>query len=130
MWSWLLEDVVLAVHQAQIGEHGGTLGIRDRGLLASALARPQQAAAYARPPVDAIDLAAMYGIGIIRNHPFLDGNKRVGLVLVGLFLELHGFELDADDAEKVLAIRALAAGDSDETTVVAGVRSRATVAKR
>lgn len=100
--EWFDEDVVLAIHEAQIAEHGGSVGLRDRGLLVSALERPKNAAHYSGG--DVLTLAALYAIGIIRNHPFVDGNKRVGAVLLDAFLELHDVELTATDGELVEAI--------------------------
>ena len=103
-----------AVHEEQLAEHGGASGTRDEGLFESALARPNNLAAYGTP--DAADLAAAYGFGIARNHPFIDGNKRTAFVAVELFLELNGFELLALDAECVLTMLAVASGQMDEAT--------------
>ncbi|MBI3525750.1 MAG: type II toxin-antitoxin system death-on-curing family toxin [Betaproteobacteria bacterium] len=111
-WIWIARSVVIAAHNAQLAEHGGAAGIRDQGLLESALARAENLAAYGEPDVAA--LAAAYGFGIIRNHPFVDGNKRAGLIATELFLALNGFELVVEDVECVLTILALAAGDLDE----------------
>ena len=77
-WRWLVEGVVIAVHAEQIAEHGGSNGLRDGGLLSSALARPQNIAGYGTPTV--FDLAAAYAFGIVQNHPFIDGNKRTGFL--------------------------------------------------
>ena len=85
---WIAEATILAVHDAQLAAHGGASGVRDLGLLQSALARPQHLVAYAEPTVP--KLAAAYGFGIARNHPFVDGNKRTAFVAVELFLELNG----------------------------------------
>jgi death-on-curing protein len=104
--------VVLAIHDAQLAEHGGGPGVRDPGLLDSALARPRNAAADGKSEVH--KLAGLYAAGIIKNHPFVDGNKRVGLVLLELFLELNGFELVAPDEDCYVAIDSLAAGALDE----------------
>jgi death-on-curing protein len=90
------EAVVGAIHEAQRAEHGGYAGVRDAGLLDSALARPRNLAAYGTP--DAADCAAAYGFGIARNHPFIDGNKRTAFVCVELFLALNGCRLEAGDA--------------------------------
>jgi death on curing protein len=111
-WRWLSEAVILAVHDEQLAEHGGGAGVRDAGLLSSALARPVQLAHYGKP--DVADLAAAYAYGIARNHPFVDGNKRTAFVAAGLFLALQGHRLVADDAEKVLTMLALAAGSLNE----------------
>jgi death-on-curing protein len=109
---WLLEGVVIAMHGEQIAEHGGSLGIRDAGLLSSALARPQNQAVYSESSV--FDLAAAYAFGIIRNHPFVDGNKRTGFLAAYVFLDLNGWELMASEAEAVAAALALAASEMDE----------------
>ena len=109
---WLLEGVVIAMHDEQIAEHGGSLGIRDAGLLSSALARPQNQAVYGEPSV--FDLAAAYAFGIIRNHPFVDGNKRTGFLAAYVFLDLNGWELMASEAEAAAAVLALAASEMDE----------------
>lgn len=111
-WRWLIEPVVIAVHSEQIAEHGGKEGIRDAGLLSSSLARPQQQAAYDEPSV--FDLAAAYAFGIIRNHPFVDGNKRTGFLAAYIFLDLNGWELTASEAEAVVAVLALAKGKMDQ----------------
>lgn len=111
-WVWLDADVLRAVHEEQLAEHGGAAGTRDEGLFESALARPHHLLAYGDP--DAADLAAAYGFGIARNHPFVDGNKRTAFVAVELFLDLNGFVLEAGDAECVLTMLAVAAGQMDE----------------
>ena len=111
-WRWLREDVVIAMHSEQIAEHGGRPGIRDAGLLSSALARPQNQVAYGESSV--FDLAAAYAFGIISNHPFVDGNKRAGFLAAYVFLDLNGWELMASEAEAVAAVMALATGEMDE----------------
>ncbi len=111
-WVWLNADVLRAVHEEQLAEHGGAAGTRDEGLFESALARPNNLAAHTEP--DAAELAAAYGFGIARNHPFIDGNKRTTFVAVELFLDLNGFELTAGDADCVLTLLAVAAGQMDE----------------
>jgi death-on-curing protein len=109
---WIDLEVVLAIHDEQLAEHGGQAGVRDRGLLESALSRPQNQFAYGEHALPR--LAAGYAFGISRNHPFLDGNKRTSLVVAELFLALNGFEVTATDAECVTAFLALAAGDLTE----------------
>jgi len=111
-WVWIDTEVILAIHDEQLAEHGGSAGLRDRGMLESALARSRNVAAYADP--DFADLAAALGTGIVRNHPFVDGNKRTGFVAVELFLALNGYALIADDADCVMTVLALAAGDMKE----------------
>lgn len=120
-WIWIEESVVWAVHEAQLAEHGGPAGVRDAGLLASALARPRNLAAYGE--ADAAALAAAYGIGIARNHPFIDGNKRTAFVCAELFLMLNGFALTAEDASCVTTTLALAAGDLPESDFAAWLRT-------
>jgi death on curing protein len=111
-WVWLDPAVLRAVHDEQILEHGGPGGTRDDGLLESAMARPRHLATYGSPDVAA--LAAAYGHGIARNHPFVDGNKRTAFVAVELFLDLNGHELTASDADCVMAMLQLASGDWSE----------------
>jgi death-on-curing protein len=120
-WTWIEESVVWAVHEAQLAEHGGSTGVRDAGLLASALARPLNQAAYGEP--DAATLAAAYGFDIARNHPFIDGNKRTAFVCSELFLALNGYSLQADDALCVSTMLALAAGDLPEVEFAAWLRT-------
>jgi death on curing protein len=112
-WRWLREDVVIAMHGEQIAEHGGSPGIRDAGLLSSALARPQNQVAYGKPSV--FNLAAAYACGVIQNYPFVDGNKRAGFLAAYVFLDLNGWELVASEAEAVSAVMALATGEMDES---------------
>jgi death-on-curing protein len=123
-WTWIERRVVLAVHNAQLVDHGGAAGIRDAGLLDSALARPLHRATYGAP--DAAELAASYAFGIVRNHPFVDGNKRTAFVVLELFLALNGFGLEADDAACVLMMLVLSAGELDEPTLAAWIRARVT----
>jgi death-on-curing protein len=111
-WIWLSSDVLLAVHDEQLAEHGGASGVRDLGLFESALARPRNLVNYGSP--DVCDLAAAYGYGLARNHPFVDGNKRTAFVATELFLVLNGYELLADDANCVLTMLAVAAGSMAE----------------
>ena len=103
---------MLAIHDEQLAEHGGQAGVRDRGLLESAMARPQSR--FANGEHSLARLAASYAFGILRNHPFLDGNKRTSLVVAELFLELSGSELTATDAECVTTFLKLSAGDLTE----------------
>jgi death on curing protein len=111
-WIWVALAVAEAAHLEQLAEHGGGEGVRDVGLLESAMGRPQNLALYSEP--DAAALAAAYGFGIARNHPFVDGNKRTAAVVAETFLALNGFSLTATDAELVVAILALAAGELSE----------------
>jgi death on curing protein len=109
--------MVLAFHSNQIREHGGSLGLRDRGLLESALDRPRNKRHY-EPETPLVELAAAYGFGIARNHPFVDGNKRVAFQAMYAFLRLNGFIIEADEPEVVRVILALAAGELDEPSLV------------
>jgi death-on-curing protein len=120
-WTWIEESVVWAVHEAQLAEHGGLAGVRDAGLLASALARPINLAAYG--DADTAALAAAYAFGIARNHPFIDGNKRTAFVCAELFLALNGVALLAEDATCVGTMLALASGELPETEFAAWLRS-------
>ncbi len=120
-WVWIDEAVVQAVHEAQLAEHGGPAGVRDVGLLASALARPQQLASYGNP--DLADLAAAYGFGIARNHPFVDGNKRTAFVCIELFLLLNGVALVAENVDCVTRLLDLASGEVSETDLATWIRT-------
>ena len=121
-WRWLDADVIHAVHEEQLAEHGGGTGVRDANLLASALARPEQLAHNGSP--DAADLAASYGFGLSRNHPFIDGNKRTAFVAVELFLTLNGYELVATDGECVIHMLKLASGELPEVDFADWIRQR------
>lgn len=110
---WVLDVVVVAVHRLLVAEHGGRPGIRDKGLLDSALARPEQRFCY-EPQSTIFDLAAAYGYGLAKNHPFADGNKRAALAVAAIFLEMNGFSLDAPEPETIAVIEKLAAGDLSE----------------
>ena len=120
-WIWIVDSVVLAIHEAQLAEHGGMVGIRDEGLLASALARPRNVQAYGEDP-DAASLAPAYAFGLSRNHPFLDGNKRTAFVVMELFLNLNGWSLNADDADCISTMEALASGKLSEKAFAKWVR--------
>lgn len=124
-WVWLNRAVIIAIHELQLAEHGGGTGVRDAGLLDSALGKPQQLNNYGEPPPDAAALAASYGYGISRNHPFIDGNKRTGYVAAELFLRLNGWRLTADDASCVVTMLAVAAGDITEEAFAAWLRAHA-----
>ncbi len=122
---WLSLRAVLAIHRLQIAEHGGEDGIRDLGLLESALAKAQNQAAYSED-ADIATLAAAYAFGIVKNHPFLDGNKRTGLVAMRTFLILNGRDIAAQPEEKYFAIMDLAAGKMTEQSLAAWIRVRLT----
>jgi death on curing protein len=118
---WILERVVLAAHDQLLAAHGGAKGLRDAGLLESALARPRQHYAYSSP--DLIELAALYAAGLVRNHPFVDGNKRTGFAIGIVFLELNGFVFRATEEDATQAVLAVAAGELDEAGYAAWLRS-------
>lgn len=121
---WLLESLVLAIHRRQLAEHGGKPGVRDPGMLASALARPQHAWTYADPRPDVAALAAAYAFGIARNHPFIDGNKRVAYVACRTFVLLNGADLDASPEEKYVAFLGLADGRISEGALASWLREK------
>jgi death on curing protein len=110
---WVLDGVVISVHQMLIAEHGGSVGIRDKGLLDSALARPRQRFCY-EPQATLFDLAAAYGYGLAKNHPCVDGNKRAAFAVAAIFLEINEFSLNAPEPEAVIIIEQLAAGEISE----------------
>jgi death-on-curing protein len=120
-WIWVALDVAIAAHAEQIAEHGGGEGIRETGLLDSAMARPQNLALYGDPDVS--ELAASYAFGIAHNHPFVDGNKRTAAVVSETFLVLNGHVLTATDAELVITFVALAAGEFSEEELTAWFRN-------
>ena len=119
-WVWITSNVLYAVHDEQLAEHGGLTGLRDANTLKSAIARAQQLAPCGSP--DVADLAAAYGYGVARNHPFSDGNKRTAFVAVELFLALNGHTLTADDADCILTMLRLAAGDAEEAAFAHWIR--------
>lgn len=119
-YIWVIESVVHAIHDEQIAEHGGLSGTRDIALLNSALARPKNLAEYEQP--DIADLAACYGYGIAKNHPFNDGNKRTAFVVMELFLMINGYEFIADDAACVLIMLEVADGSIAEKDFAIWVR--------
>jgi death-on-curing family protein len=119
-WRWIDRHALVLLHDASLAEHGGSAGLRDEGLLESALARPQNLAAYGSP--DFADLAATYGVGLAKNHAFVDGNKRAAFLGVGLFLALNGYRLVAEQADATLTMLAVAAGDTDEPAFAAWIR--------
>jgi death-on-curing protein len=125
---WIEERDVLAIHDRLLALHGGATGLRDRSLLVSALARPRQHYAYADKS-DVVEMAALYTAGMVRNHPFVvpfaGGNKRTGFVIGVLFLELHGFDFKASEADATQAVMTLAAGTLDEAGYAAWLRENA-----
>ena len=114
MIIWIERPLAIAIHERQLAEHGGASGVRDDGLLDSALGRPQQLQAYGDPPPDLADLAASLAFGLARNHPFIDGNKRTAAVACETFIMLNGGTLDADDLELYPQYIGLAEGSLSE----------------
>jgi death-on-curing protein len=125
---WLSRELILAIHDEQLAEHGGALGLRDDGLLDSALARPLNRAGYGEP--DTAELAALYAIAIARNHPFLDGNKRTAYVALETFLALNGCRFPVSDAEAVVMTLAMASGEIDDAEFSDWVRGSVGVVGR
>jgi len=117
---WLSKAAVLVFHGELLEEYGGAEGIRDKGLLESALGKPQNLFAYGKPTL--FDLAASHAFGIVRNHPFIDGNKRTGFVAAGAFLDRNGWELIASEADATLKTLALAAGEMIESEYASWLR--------
>jgi len=113
-WRWVDKRALLLLHDESLAEHGGATGIRDGGMLDSALARPINLDAYGKP--DFADLAAAYEIGLAKNHGFVDGNKRAAFLATGLFLYLNGYRLQVSQADATLTMYAVAAGEMDEAT--------------
>ncbi len=122
-FRFLTADIALAVHERQLAEHGGLSGVKDAGLLESAMARPLNKAAYGEE--DPFALAAAYGFGVARNHPFADGNKRTAWVMTRLFLKLNRIEIAFDKADAIQTMLALAAGQLEEDAFAAWLRSKA-----
>lgn len=121
-WRWVGAEVAFAIHDRQLAEHGGLDGVRDRGAVESALARPQNLAAYGEP--DAADLAAAYAYGIARNHGFSDGNKRTAWVVARLFLADNGYTLRFNPLDAIRTIEGVAASAIDEAQLVQWFRER------
>lgn len=121
-WNWIDQRLLVLLHDESLVAHGGASGLRDEGLLESALARPRHLANHEQPEVAA--LAAAYAHGLDKNHPFVDGNKRAAFLSVGLFLGLNGWKLTASQAEATLAVFGLAAGDIDDQGFAAWLRER------
>ena len=123
-WVWLSAAVLRAVHEEQLATHGGLSGVRDEGMFLSAINRAENMAHYGEP--DYAELAAAYGVGLAKNHPFLDGNKRTAFVAVELFLRLNGYVLVADDAACILTMLAVASGEITEAEFSAWLRINTT----
>ena len=121
MTVWLSRQFILAIHDEQLAEHGGAIGVRDEGLLESALARPLNRAGYGEP--DVAELAALYAIAIARNHPFVDGNKRTAFAALFTFLALNGMVFEPPEVDAAMAVLRLAAGDMDDDEFTAWGRA-------
>ena len=126
---WIDQRDALVLHDCLLALHGGAAGLRQHALLESALARPRQHFAYAEPP-DIIDMATAYTAGIVRNHPFMDGNKRTGFVVGILFLELNGYRFTASEEGAAQAVLELAAGNLDEAGYSAFLRANVVRARK
>jgi death-on-curing protein len=120
-WRWIDKRALCLLHDESLAEHGGAPGLRDDGLLESALARPQHLETYGDP--DLADLAAAYGVGLAKNHPFVDGNKRAAFLAVGVFLALNGHRLVATQAEATLTMLGVASDEIDEAHFAAWLRA-------
>lgn len=121
--AWLLKETVIALHEQLISEFGGATGLRDEGLLDSALARPLHLHAYSKATL--FELAASYSFGLVKNHPFLDGNKRIGFTAAALFLKVNGQAFNSTEADVVLKTLALATGDLNEAGYAAWLAANA-----
>jgi death-on-curing protein len=121
-WRWITRQALELLHNESLSLHGGAAGLRDEGLLESALARPLNLSAYGDPDVAA--LAAAYGVGLAKNHAFVDGNKRAAFLAVGLFLGLNGYRLTTTQVDATLTMLAVAAGETDEDQFAEWIRGR------
>ncbi len=120
--AWISEDALLLLHAESLSEHGGAEGMRDAGLLASALARPRNLHVYV-PDADIAALAAAYGYGLAKNHPFADGNKRASFLAIGLFLTINGWRLVANQADATITMLGVAADEVDEEGLADWIRT-------
>ena len=121
---WLKDSVVPAIHRRQLAEHGGLDGIRDEGMLSSALARPKNSFAYNDPKPDLAAIAASYAFGIAKNHPFVDGNKRTAFVVCRTFLKFNGHDMNATETEKYIEFIGVADGSISEESLAEWIRTR------
>lgn len=120
-FRWINRQALVLLHDESLAIHGGVAGLRDEGLFESALARPENLAAYGSP--DVFECAAAYAFGLARNHPFVDGNKRVAFLASGVFLRINGYRLNVSQAEAAEAVLSLAAGDLSESAYAAWLRA-------
>jgi death-on-curing protein len=123
-WRWIDKRLLMLLHDESLADHGGATGLRNKGLLDSALARPKNLVAYGEA-ADLADRAAAYATGLAKSHPFVDGNKRAAFLSIGLFLGLNGHRLVAHQAEATVAMFSLAAGDWREAELAAWIREHA-----
>jgi death-on-curing protein len=123
--EWVLKETVIGLHEMSLNDHGGSSGMRDEGMLDSALGKPLNQFAYGNPNL--FELAASYAYGIIKNHPFIDGNKRTGFVVAMLMIELNGYRFAADEADAVIRTLALAAGAMTEQAYAAWLQENSRV---
>lgn len=121
-WRWISREALLLLHDESLAEHGGAAGLRDAGLLDSALARPLNLVAYGKP--DLAELAASYAVGLAKNHAFVDGNKRAAFLAIGVFVALNGQRLVASQIDATQAMLAVSAGELDEAAFAAWLRDR------
>jgi death on curing protein len=126
-WNWVDKDVLLALHDESLADHGGGIGVRDFGLLESALKRPEHLALYEQP--DYAQLAAAYGYGLAKNQAFVDGNKRVAFLAMGLFLYSNGYRLTCTQAEATQTVLALAASQLSENELAIWIREKSKLTK-
>ena len=128
-WRWITKSSLLLLHGESLAEHGGGTGLRDEGLLDSALSRPLNLLAYADPgqPPDVAALAASYTVGLAKNHPFVDGNKRAAFLATGLFLYLNGYQLKVLQVEATVTMLAVATSDITEDEFAAWLRTHASL---
>jgi death-on-curing protein len=123
-YVWIEKEALLLLHEISLADHGGSPGLRDDGLLMSALSRPQNLLAYGSP--DVASLAAAYAFGLAKNHAFVDGNKRAAFLALGLFLDLNGYTLEVAQPEAIATVLALAAGEIDEGALAEWIRRHVT----
>lgn len=123
---WISEDIVRFIHQDQIRQHGGSLGVRDENLLAASLARPKHLLAYGKP--DLFELAAAYGYGLAKNHPFIDGNKRTAFAVMATFLLLNGYLLNVPENEVVQIMERLATDEETQESLAQWLRKNSVLA--
>lgn len=122
---WIFKETILLLHEQSLNEHGGSSGLRDEGLLDSALCKPQNVLTY-NSVANLFDLAASYAVGLIKNHPFVDGNKRIGFLAGVLLLQLNGYRFIASEADAAIRTLALAAGEMTESAYAAWLENNST----